>query len=67
MKRKSKRTKSKNMCFCCYYANCDPAHGFVQTFYIKKRNFRLKNNLCVSCGKNPCGCKRRDYPSNVDK
>lgn len=67
MKRKGLRTKSSNMCPYCFYANCDSNHGWVKTPYIKKRDYRLKNNLCVGCGKNPCKCKRRDYSSNVDK
>ena len=64
--RKSKRKSSRDMCSCCYWASCDPAHGFVNTAYVRKRNYRLKNNLCVACGKNPCGCKRRDHKSNVE-
>lgn len=64
--RKAKRKTSSDMCPCCYWANCDPIHGFTETPYVRKRNYRLQNNLCVACGKNPCGCKRRDRKSNIE-
>ena len=61
------RTKSKEMCYCCYSFNCDPMTDHFGSPWDKKKRFRLKNNLCVSCGKNPCECKRRKYPSNIKK
>lgn len=64
--RKARRKTSQDMCPFCYWASCDPSHGFVNTAYVRKRNYRLQNNLCVACGKNPCGCKRRNHKSNVD-
>lgn len=63
--RKSRRVTSSDMCPCCYYANCDPIHRMANSPYIRKRDYRLKNNLCVACGKNPCKCKRRNFKSNV--
>lgn len=66
--RKARRKTSQDMCPVCYWINCDPSHGFAykDRAYVRKRNYRLRNNLCVACGKNPCGCKRRDHKSNVD-
>ena len=64
--RKGLRTKSRDMCPCCYYANCDNSHAWLNTPYIRKRAERLAKNLCVACGRNPCKCKRRNHFSNVE-
>jgi hypothetical protein len=66
-KNKPRHEGNLDLCPCCYYLHCDSSHGFLNTPFIKKRNYRLENNLCVSCGKNPCKCKRRTHKSNVDK
>ena len=51
---------SRDMCS-CGYLNCDSAHGFLKTPYIKKLDYRRKNKLCYACGKKPenCICKSR--------
>jgi hypothetical protein len=63
MKKRKPRTKSLDMCNGCYYVNCDSLHGMCRTPYIKKRDYRLANNLCVGCGKNPCKCKTKQGSS----
>lgn len=57
---------SYDLCPCCYHPHCDPMMSYTYSPWAKKLRFRLKNKLCVSCGKNPCECKRRKYPSNVE-
>ena len=63
MRKKPRHTLNgnKDMCGGCYYINCDPLHSMLNTRYIQKRNFRLRNNLCVGCGNNPCKCKNNEH------
>lgn len=59
------RTKSKDMCPHCFTLDCNPCSRSLNSPVERKINYRLKNNLCVSCGYNPCKCKRRKFPSNI--
>ena len=43
----------------CGYLNCDNAHGFMRTPYIRKLHFRQANKLCIACGQKICQCKNK--------
>jgi hypothetical protein len=67
-RKNNKRWKgSYDLCPDCYSINCDPMMDMKGSPWEKKKEYRLHNELCVSCGKNPCGCKRRKYKSNIEK
>ena len=47
-----------DMCPHCIAFNCDPLS--MSPKFRNKIGKRLENNLCPSCGKNPCKCKSSD-------
>jgi hypothetical protein len=57
MKRKRKRrTKSRDLCSCGHF-NCDPISP--DTIANRKIQKRLKEGLCMGCGKKECTCKHK--------
>ena len=53
--RKLNGRKSEDMCPFCYTFRCD-SYG-ISPKLKQKMDKRIEAGLCVSCGKNPCGCK----------
>lgn len=54
---RKKRTTGMDMCSCGAF-HCDEMM-MSNPFYLRKRNDRARNKLCIACGKNPCKCKRK--------
>jgi hypothetical protein len=56
-KKRKPRTKGYDLCT-CGNANCDPfAHS--NPHFIRKREKRFKEKLCLGCGKSPCNCRSK--------
>jgi hypothetical protein len=50
----------------CGYANCDPAHGWLNTPYIRKLEKRKRAKVCIACGKKECACKRTRMAQTIN-
>lgn len=61
MKRERKpRTKSKDLNFDgAHQYGREIPHVMTHTYAVDKLTFRLKNKLCLGCGKKECKCTRK--------
>lgn len=50
-------TKRAWICKNCGCAYCDPLFGFPDTIANRKIDYRIRNKLCIGCGKKECQCK----------
>jgi len=49
--------RSLDMCPGCHSFYCDPMTDSIE--WMKKKEKRIKANVCIACGQNPCRCKSK--------
>ena len=60
IKHRKQRKKSKDLNFDgAHQYDREIPHIMTHTYAVDKLDFRLKNKLCLGCGKKECACKRK--------
>lgn len=58
VKTRKKRTTGFDLCSGCYSFECNPMT--MSKKFQSKVSKRLKDGLCVACGKEKCACKSKE-------